>query len=199
MNHGVKMIQRQIDRLLSEKPHILVAFEGGSAAGKSTVAEYFQSVYDCNVLHMDDFFLRPEQRTPERLEEIGGNVDYERFFDEVLLPLLSREAFWYTPYDCHLQEMKKPVMVLPKPLSIVEGVYSMHPILAYAYDFSVFFKIGARLQKKRIFQRNGEKMQRLFVEKWIPLEQKYFLGTQVEKRCDLTVCIKGEFKADKKE
>ena len=74
MNHKMKAIQCKIDRLLSQKPRVLVAFDGGSAAGKSTLAEYFRSLYDCNILHMDDFFLRPEQRTPQRFEEIGGNV-----------------------------------------------------------------------------------------------------------------------------
>ena len=34
---------------------------------------------------MDDFFLRPEQRRPERFAEPGGNVDRERFAAEVLV------------------------------------------------------------------------------------------------------------------
>lgn len=32
----------------------------------------------------DDFFLRPEQRTPERLAEPGGNLDRERMKSEVI-------------------------------------------------------------------------------------------------------------------
>ena len=196
MNHKIKSIQREIDRLLSQESRVLVAFDGGSAAGKSTLAEYFRSLYDCNIIHMDDFFLRPEQRTPQRFEEIGGNVDYERFFDEVLLPLLAGETFRYTPYDCHLQAMKESVTVFPKSLNIVEGTYSMHPVLSYAYDFSVFFKIGSQLQQKRILQRNGEEKQKLFLEKWIPLEKKYFCGTQIEKRCDLIFPMKRNFKND---
>ena len=185
MNHKMKAIQCKIDRLLSQKPRVLVAFDGGSAAGKSTLAEYFRSLYDCNILHMDDFFLRPEQRTPQRFEENGAHVDYERFFDQVLLPLLAGETFRYTSYDCHLQAMKEPVTVFPKPLNIVEGTYSMHPVLSYAYDFSVFFKIGSQLQQKRILQRNGEEKQKLFLERWIPLEQKYFCGSVIEYRSDL--------------
>lgn len=33
--------------------------------------------------HMDDFYLQGRQRTYERLNEVGGNVDYERFAKEV--------------------------------------------------------------------------------------------------------------------
>ncbi|MBQ8758231.1 MAG: hypothetical protein IJZ20_00890, partial [Clostridia bacterium] len=64
--------------------NVRLAVEGGSASGKSTLGALLESVYDCTVFHMDDFFLRPEQRTPERFAEIGGNVDRERFLSEVL-------------------------------------------------------------------------------------------------------------------
>jgi hypothetical protein len=33
------------------------------------------------LFHTDDFFLQPHQRTRERLESVGGNIDYERFYD----------------------------------------------------------------------------------------------------------------------
>ena len=45
---------------------------------------------------MDDFFLRPEQRTEERLKEVGGNVDRERFLEEVARPLTNKKkSFGY--------------------------------------------------------------------------------------------------------
>ena len=66
---------------------VLVAIEGGSASGKTTLGELLQNVYGCPVFHMDDFFLRPEQRTEARFAQPGGNVDRERFLEEVLIPL----------------------------------------------------------------------------------------------------------------
>ena len=65
----------RIDRLAAERSRVLVAIEGGSASGKTTLGELLQNVYGCPVFHMDDFFLRPEQRTEERFSEPGGNVD----------------------------------------------------------------------------------------------------------------------------
>lgn len=44
---------------------------------------------NCTVFHIDDYFLRPEQRTETRLAQPGGNVDYERFAEEILNPLKS--------------------------------------------------------------------------------------------------------------
>ena len=77
----------RIDRLMAERERVLVAIDGGSASGKTTLGALLQSIYACPVFHMDDFFLRPEQRTPERYAQPGGNVDRERFWQEVLEPL----------------------------------------------------------------------------------------------------------------
>ena len=60
---------------------ILVAIDGRCGSGKTTLGEYLKGQLDCNLFHMDDFFLRMEQRTPDRMKETGGNVDYERFYE----------------------------------------------------------------------------------------------------------------------
>ena len=70
----------------------VIAIEGGSASGKTTLGALLETLYDCTVFHMDDFFLRPEQRTPERYAEVGGNIDRERFLEEVLIPLRQKET-----------------------------------------------------------------------------------------------------------
>lgn len=46
---------------------------------------------------MDDFFLLPQDRTPERLAKPGENVDHERFDREVLSPLCHGQTAVYRP------------------------------------------------------------------------------------------------------
>ncbi|MDD2446187.1 MAG: uridine kinase, partial [Tissierellia bacterium] len=75
---------KEIDLLMNSKDKVLVAIDGNSGAGKSTLSEILESIYSCNVFHMDHFFLRPELKTKERLDEVGGNVDYVRFNDEII-------------------------------------------------------------------------------------------------------------------
>ena len=81
MKGTLEQIQKRIDELMAQKDQVIIAIDGNCTAGKTTLAGMLAEVYDCNVFHMDDFFLRPEQRTPERYAEIGGNVDYERFME----------------------------------------------------------------------------------------------------------------------
>lgn len=90
----------RIDRLMAERSRVLVAIEGGSASGKTTLGELLQNVYGCPVFHMDDFFLRPEQRTEARFTQPGGNVDRERFLEEVLIPLREGRPVDYRRFDC---------------------------------------------------------------------------------------------------
>ena len=73
------VLLQRIRALAATQPRVLVAIDGRCAAGKTTLAASLQAQLECNVFHMDDFFLRPEQRTSERLHQPGGNVDYERF------------------------------------------------------------------------------------------------------------------------
>lgn len=176
----------QIDHLLETKGGGIVAIDGGSASGKTTMADCLTELYDCRVFHMDDFFLQPQQRTEVRLAEPGGNVDRERFLEEVLLPVTRGETVTLRRYDCRTQTLQAGVEKRPKALTIIEGAYSMHPELSGYYDLSVFLDVEPELQRQRIEVRNGPERDRFFYL-WIPLERRYFEAMDVQKRCNLTL------------
>ena len=96
-----------IDALLERKGRARVAIDGNSGAGKSTLGALLAAVYGGNLYHMDDFFLPPERKTTARLAEPGGNVDWERFRDEVLSRLGA--PFSYRPWRCHAEALDAPV------------------------------------------------------------------------------------------
>ncbi len=174
----------RLDTLLREKGGVFLAIDGGSASGKTTLAALIERVYGCPVLHMDDFFLRPAQRTPARLAEPGGNVDRERFRDEVLLPLRRGEAAEYRRYDCGTGRLLPPRRVQPGGLIVTEGAYALHPALAENYDLRVFLRIAPEAQRERIERRSPD-MAETFFRVWIPMERRYFETFGVEKSCDL--------------
>ena len=177
----------EIDRRLSEKECLTVVIDGGSASGKSTLGALLAQVYECNVFHMDDFFLRPEQRTPERYAEPGGNVDRERFLDEVLTPLRAGREVAYRRFDCGSMTVQDAIIIPPKRLNVIEGSYSLHPALRGPDQLSVFLKISPEKQIERIEKRNGETMARMFRERWIPLENKYLKAFRPDEKCDIII------------
>ena len=174
-----------IDRHLAIQGCARVAIDGRSASGKSTLGGMLARIYDANLFHMDDYFLRPEQRTPQRYAEPGGNVDRERFAEEILAGLDSGQAFSYRPFDCATGRLAPPVPVGPRAVNVVEGSYSLHPALRGGYDVKVFLDIDPATQSERILARNGARMHRRFIEQWIPLEEAYFASMDIRAACDL--------------
>lgn len=178
----------EIDRMLrSDAKSILIALDGRCAAGKTTISNILSEIYDCNVFHMDDYFLRPMQRTKERLMKPGENIDHERFREEILDPLVSGRPVTYQKYDCAKQALAAPIFAPQKRMNVIEGVYSLHPELIDFYDFTVFVQITEEEQKERIVKRNSEEMAQTFFSTWIPLEETYFAAFDVQEKANMTL------------
>lgn len=172
---------------------LIISIDGRCGSGKSTLAEGLRLELErrfpvsAEVFHMDDFYLRPEQRTPERYLEPGGNVDRERFLGEVLLPLSRGEEFSYRPLECPAMTLGVPVSVGRPDIAIIEGSYSQHPTLRSYADLAVFLKIPPAVQKKRILKRNGAAKFAVFIERWIPLEERYFKAFDIGQKADIVL------------
>lgn len=181
----LQTIIAQIDAMLTRKTSVIVAIDGRCASGKTTLAGKLQSHYQCNLVHMDQFFLRPEQRTPQRFQTPGENVDHERFLEEVLLPLSRGEAVTYRPFCCSTQTLTEAVSLQNHPLTIVEGSYSFHENLRPYYDLLIFLEVDPDTQMERILVRNGAQMAEIFRTRWIPMEENYFRTLRIETYADL--------------
>lgn len=172
--------------MINKKTRI-IAIDGRCAAGKSTLANVIHKQINCNVIHMDDFFLQEHQRTEQRYKEVGGNIDYERFIQEVMIPLKKGQPFSYRKFDCHEMNFTNTIQVNPKLITIVEGSYSCHPVLWNYYDIHIFLDVDSKIQMQRIINRNGKQKAKTFKEKWIPMEEQYFLKYNIKNRCDYII------------
>lgn len=170
----------------NERRPLLIAVDGRCAAGKTTLGEHLHETAGWSVFHMDSFFLRPEQRTEERLSTPGENVDHERFLEEILVPLKNgAEEITFRPFDCKTQSLAVPVSVKIERVCVIEGSYSCHPSLWDRYDLRIFLTVDPEEQMRRIVRRNGSEKARQFAERWIPLEEKYFSAYNIQSRCDM--------------
>lgn len=172
-----------IREALAGKERITVAIDGPCGSGKTTLAEALSRELDCPVIHVDEFFLRPEQRTPARLSEPGGNMDRERFLAEVLIPLKEGKDFTYSPFSCRTMSLAAPVAVKASPVTIVEGSYACHPDLREFYDLRLFLTVDPAEQLRRLALRDGDGYLPVFKEKWIPLEKLYHEKCAVREAC----------------
>ena len=161
--------------LQTDKHPFVIAIDGMSASGKTTLAlKLHEHFPDSNLFHMDDYFLQPHQRTPKRLSEIGGNVDYERFKEEIIAHLTDNNGFTYRKFHCQTQSLGELCHVSWQPLVIIEGAYSRHPYFGEVYDLTIFCEISKETQRERILKRNGEAKWKRFESEWIPKENAYY-------------------------
>lgn len=181
----LQLITEQINNLLTNQTRVVMAIDGDCAAGKTTLAKHLATIYDCDIVHVDDFFLQPHQRTQERLAQAGGNLDYERLLTDVLEKLTTNQAFSYHPFNCKTLDFDQPVQLLGKQLTIIEGSYSQHPLLAKHYDLKVFLTVNADEQLTRILARNGKLMLERFKNEWIPREKEYAAVFKIPEQSDI--------------
>ena len=185
MEQHVQTILRSIKQTDPPKRPYIIAIDGRCGAGKSTIAARLAEVLNATLFHMDDYFLRPEQRTPERFSTPGENIDHERFLKEILIPLKEGRTITYSPYSCTTQTLLDPITVTPADIVIVEGSYALHPTLRAYYDLRVFLTLFPREQEARIRARNGDAIWPMFKNRWIPMEEAYHIYCEVEKYSDL--------------
>lgn len=181
----------RIDALLSANMGrcVTVAIDGYAAAGKSTCAAALSAMYDSCIFHMDDYFLPPQRRTPERLSVPGGNVDHERFSAEILTAILAQKPALHSAFDCQSGTLLPPKTTALRPLVIVEGSYSHHPKLSAAWNLRIAIDVEAQTQRDRIRCRNGPQMLRLFEERWIPMEHHYFQALRIFENADAVIRV----------
>lgn len=182
---GYEELSRKIEAGTAAGRYI-VAIDGRCGAGKSTLAQQLARDLGGRVVCADDFFLRPEQRTPERLAEPGGNLDRERMKSEVI-DRLSADALSYTPFDCGVMDFGSPVELPPARLTIVEGAYSLHPYFGEYYDLAVFVTADPETRLARIGARPGHNNVEMFRKRWIPMEERYLSACEVETRSNLVI------------
>ena len=166
-----------------EKGLAVCAVDGRCGSGKTSFAEDIRRETGGDIVHADDFYLQPYQRTPERYAEPGGNLDRERLEAEVLKPLREGKSAVYRVFDPKIMDFSGTREIKSSSLVIVEGSYSTHPDLFPYYDLTVFCTVDPAEQLRRITVRNGEEKAKQFRDRWIPLEELYFTGMDPASRC----------------
>ena len=173
-----------------ERP-VLAALDGRCGSGKTTLAARLAERFpDSITLHTDDFYLPLALRVPGWEQTPCANMDLSRLRDEALAPARAGQAVPYRAYSCR-EGTYLPQKLLPaRPLVLIEGSYSHHPVLAEYYDLRVFVTCSQAEQARRLQAREGERYSG-FVRRWIPLEEGYFAACQTEQRADLILDTTG--------
>jgi len=177
----------RLEALLAQKDRVLIAVDGMAASGKTTLAQALSARFDGSaVVHMDDFTIPFEDRTPGYFDRLLANADIARFDREVLSPLLNGRDAVFRPYVCHpAPGFLAPVRVSADTrLVIVEGAYCLCDPLFDRYDLTALSLVDPAVQQARILARNGEEQLARFLSLWIPMENRHIAARYLRERCD---------------
>lgn len=167
--------QKQKENPSLTKQPFIISIDGRCASGKTTLARELASLFpSCNVIHLDDFFLQPHQRTPKRYATVGRNVDDQRLIQEVIVPYLDNREICFRPFSCQKMALQDPIVLPKTDVLILEGCYVNNALLYSYANLRIFMHVDDQTQRKRIEMRNGADRLQDFINKWIPLEEKYF-------------------------
>lgn len=176
-----------VDAAIADRGRAVLAVDGMCGSGKSTLASLLTRLYGAALVRMDDFFLPPPLRTPERLAEAGGNIHYERFLEEVL-PRLGGGGFSYRAFDCSVMALGDTVEVPARPLTVVEGSYALHPAVSGRYGVTAYLCCTPDAQTARLTARCGSPaLLRRFREEWIPMENRYAAAFRIRENADFVI------------
>lgn len=168
--------------ILNNQDTSIIALEGKCGSGKTYLSQRLSKHLDIEILPIDYFFLPTNRKTKKRLSEVGGNIDYE-LVRETLLDIRNNKPRSIKIFDCKKQEYYK-IPFNPKKIVILEGVYSFHPYFRDLIDKMIYIDTPFNIRNDRLKERDNYQD---YINKWIPLEDKYFDELDIIYTADLII------------
>ncbi len=176
-----------IDQLYKSSEKVLIAIDGNASSGKTTFSNWLLNFYDCNVFHMDDYLMKPIVNTYDPYSRYASNINFMRLKEEVFHPFHQQTTSNHQLLDLNTHQLSNSMETKYRPITIIEGAYSMHPYLEKEYQLKIFMKTTYIEQIRRIYRRNGIKRLMMFIKKWIPMENTYFRDLDIAKQADIVI------------
>lgn len=177
----------------SERP-LLVAIDGGSGAGKTTIAAQVMTVLDAAAVHIhgDDFFdaRRPDAEWDlmDPAARADNCIDWRRLRHDVLEPLLRGEQARWRPFDFQSRTgvADQELTLGPAAIIVLDGIYSSRPELLDLVSLTVLVEAPDELRRRRHDTREpGDETD--WHARWDPAEKHYLTEIRPPGTFDLVV------------
>jgi uridine kinase len=145
---------------------------------------------DIAVVEFDDFYLPSQDRDARAAiadREIGGDFDWRRLRDQVLMPLSQDAPASYQRYDWPTDELAEWHTVSVGGTVVLEGNYCTRRELFDFYDYTIWIDAPRELRLARGLLRGGQDTRERWLTEWMPEEDRYVEVEQPASRVDLAL------------
>lgn len=122
-----------VAQLQQERDRVIIAIDGGTALGKSTLAKQLGTRLPATVIGTDSYVIPRHERTTSpcnpdtfRLDELTHDIRQ----------LQDGRTLWLGEYDHCTGANGSPIRRLPNPVLIIEGAHALK--LPFAFDVRIF-------------------------------------------------------------
>lgn len=173
----------------------LVAIDGQSGTGKSTLAKLVAEKVNGIVVNSDDFYSggnddRWKECSPQ--EKVDLVIDWKKLRYEILEPLIAgKSASWHPLEFLHKKGWvgwkKELVQLEPKSVVILEGAYSARPEFLDMIDLAILIQATDTMRRRQLQEREGEAFMKQWHEIWDEAEEYYFSKISPKSGFDLVI------------
>jgi para-aminobenzoate synthetase len=178
----------------------LIALDGPSGTGKSTVAASVARELDAAIVPSDDFFAAGITDSGWAALDAAGRaaaaIDWRRLRRDALEPLLAGTLAAWHPFDFApgtrsdgtYPMAAEAVVLAPRDVIVVEGAYSCRPELADLIDLAVLVVASPAERRRRIAAREtDQEWTAAWHARWDAAEAFYFTSIRPAESFDLVV------------
>jgi uridine kinase len=180
---------------------LVVALDGRSGTGKSTLAARLAARVGAAVVPGDDFYAGGNDAAWARLAPAARAdrcIDWRRLRIEALEPLRAGQPAVWHPFDFATGTglATRTEVRTPAPVIVLDGVYSARPELRDMVDLAVLVALtDDGLRRRRLVAREGETYMATWHARWDAAEDHYFKHVCPPASFDLVVTAEGDVPA----
>lgn len=186
VSQQIKSQQQSLNRPL------VVAIDGRSGTGKSTIAQMFARILHCSVVPTDNFWSGGKDAlwAAKPVEDrVAQAIDWRRLRKEVIIPFKESCAVCYFPYDFTTDAglSLASITLQPGNVLILDGAYSARPELNQDIDLRILVKTNDLRRRARLEKREGIRYMNRWHAIWDASEDYYFNQVLSESTFDAVI------------
>lgn len=152
LKEGIKQVRNLTNKLIKEKPVIIIGVVGGSGSGKEYVSKIISKKLKAKILSMDNYYIGVKKIKDKNFDSPNA-IDLNLLKKNIIL-LKQKKKIKKPIYDFVTNIRVGYEKYNPSKIIIVEGLFTLNKILRKKIDIGIFVDASESIKLKRRLKRD---------------------------------------------